>query len=134
MASGGEPRRADVADNLTLADPLAHPNDVPGRMVVAGRGIPSADVAVVDHQPVAITSVVIPLSHPAVTAGVGSVMPGHIALPQLDPTQVSPLPRDAIVRPAYAEREVFTENAVLPGTLSPVVTAGLLRKALGFDG
>src|SRR5215213_7639725 len=69
MASGGEPRRADVADNLTLADPLAHPNDVPGRMVVAGGDIPSADVAVVDHQPVAITSVVVPLSHPAGTWG-----------------------------------------------------------------
>ncbi len=61
-------------------------------------------------------------------------MPGHIALPQIDPTQVSPLPRESIVRPAYAEREVFTENAVLPGTLSPIVTAGLLRKDLGFDG
>ena len=69
----------------------------------------------------------------AVRAGVGSVMTAHIGLPQLDPTEVSPLPRDAIVRPIYAEREVFTESAVLPGTLSPVIT-GLLRKDLGFDG
>ncbi|HEX8559786.1 MAG TPA: glycoside hydrolase family 3 N-terminal domain-containing protein [Pyrinomonadaceae bacterium] len=70
----------------------------------------------------------------AIRAGVGSVMPGHIALPQIDPTQVSPLPADSIVRPAYAEREVFTENAVLPGTLSHAVTTGLLRRSLGFDG
>jgi beta-N-acetylhexosaminidase len=70
----------------------------------------------------------------AIKAGVGSVMTAHIGLPQVDPTQVSPLPREAIVRPTYAEREVFVENAVLPGTLSPVITTKLLRNDLGFDG
>ncbi|HEX3557832.1 MAG TPA: glycoside hydrolase family 3 N-terminal domain-containing protein [Pyrinomonadaceae bacterium] len=70
----------------------------------------------------------------AIKAGVGAVMSAHIGLPQIDPTQVSPLPRDAIVRPAYAEQEVFSENAVLPGTLSPVITGSLLRRDLGFDG
>jgi beta-N-acetylhexosaminidase len=70
----------------------------------------------------------------AIAAGVGAVMSAHIGLPQVDPTEVSPLPREAIVRPSYAEREVFSENAVLPGTLSPVILTGLLRKDLGFDG
>lgn len=70
----------------------------------------------------------------AIKAGVGAIMSAHIGLPQIDPTQVSPLPRDSILRPAYAEQEVLTENAVLPGTLSPVVLGGLLRKDLGFDG
>ncbi|HEX8337345.1 MAG TPA: glycoside hydrolase family 3 N-terminal domain-containing protein, partial [Pyrinomonadaceae bacterium] len=70
----------------------------------------------------------------AIKAGVGSVMTAHIGLPQVDPTEVSPLPRDSIVRPAYADREVFTEKAVLPGTLSSVVTTKLLRQDLGFDG
>jgi beta-N-acetylhexosaminidase len=70
----------------------------------------------------------------AIKAGVGAIMSAHIGLPQIDPTQVSPLPRDSILRPAYAEQEVLTENAVLPGTLSPVVLGGLLRKELGFDG
>jgi beta-N-acetylhexosaminidase len=70
----------------------------------------------------------------AIKAGVGAIMSAHIGLPQIDPTQVSPLPRDSIMRPAYAEREVFTENAVLPGTLSPVILGGLLRRDLGFDG
>jgi len=70
----------------------------------------------------------------AIKSGVGAVMSAHIGLPQIDPTQVSPLPRDSILRPAYAEQEVLTENAVLPGTLSPVVLGGLLRKELGFDG
>jgi beta-N-acetylhexosaminidase len=70
----------------------------------------------------------------AIHAGVGAIMSAHIGLPQVDPTQVSPLPRDSILRPAYAEQEVLTENAVLPGTLSPVVLGGLLRHDLGFDG
>jgi beta-N-acetylhexosaminidase len=70
----------------------------------------------------------------AIKSGVGAVMSAHIGLPQIDPTQVSPLPRDSIVRPSYAEREVFAENAVLPGTLSPVILNGLLRRDLGFDG
>ncbi|HYO62630.1 MAG TPA: glycoside hydrolase family 3 N-terminal domain-containing protein, partial [Pyrinomonadaceae bacterium] len=71
----------------------------------------------------------------AIAAGVGSVMSAHIGLPQVDPTRVSPLPRELIVRPAYAEAngEVFTEKAVLPGTLSPVIT-GMLRRDLGFSG
>ncbi len=70
----------------------------------------------------------------AIKSGVGAIMSAHIGLPQIDPTQVSPLPRDSILRPAYAEQEVITENAVLPGTLSPVVLGGLLRRDLGFDG
>jgi beta-N-acetylhexosaminidase len=70
----------------------------------------------------------------AIKAGVGAIMSAHIGLPQIDPTQVSPLSRDSILRPAYAEQEVITENAVLPGTLSPVVLGGLLRRDLGFDG
>jgi beta-N-acetylhexosaminidase len=70
----------------------------------------------------------------AIKAGVGSVMSAHIGLPQVDPTQVKPLPPSAVVRPAYADQQVYTENAVLPGTLSPVITGGLLRRELGFDG
>ena len=70
----------------------------------------------------------------AIKSGVGAIMSAHIGLPQIDPTQVSPLPRDSILLPTYAEQEVITENAVLPGTLSPVILGGLLRKDLGFDG
>jgi beta-N-acetylhexosaminidase len=70
----------------------------------------------------------------AIKSGVGAIMSAHIGLPQIDPTEVSPLQRDSILRPAYAEQEVLTENAVLPGTLSPVVLGGLLKKDLGFDG
>ncbi|HZT60587.1 MAG TPA: glycoside hydrolase family 3 N-terminal domain-containing protein [Pyrinomonadaceae bacterium] len=70
----------------------------------------------------------------AIQAGVGAIMSAHIGLPQIDPTQVSPLPRDSIRRPEYTDREVIVENAVLPGTLSPVILGGMLRGELGFDG
>jgi beta-N-acetylhexosaminidase len=70
----------------------------------------------------------------AIKAGVGAIMSAHIGLPQVDPTQISPLPADSIMRPAYADQQVYTANAVLPGTLSPVITGGLLRRDLGFDG
>ena len=69
----------------------------------------------------------------AVKAGVGGVMTGHISLPQLEPTSVTPLPREQVVRPGYADTEVVVENATLPGTLSPVI-GQLLRRDLGFDG
>src|SRR5215203_627227 len=86
------------------------------------RGLPVIDVA-----RARLDSVELVPFRAAIKAGVGSVMTAHIGLPQVDPTQVTPLPREQIVRPTYAEREVFAENAVLPGTLSPVVTTKLLR-------
>jgi beta-N-acetylhexosaminidase len=123
---------AAFVEGAQAAGVMATAKHFPGHgdtAVDSHRGLP-----VIDLPRARLDSVELVPFRAAITAGVGSVMPGHIALPQIDPTQVSPLPRESIVRPAYAEREVFTENAVLPGTLSPVVTAGLLRKDLGFDG
>ncbi|HEX8853076.1 MAG TPA: glycoside hydrolase family 3 N-terminal domain-containing protein, partial [Pyrinomonadaceae bacterium] len=72
----------------------------------------------------------------AIEAGVGAVMSAHIGLPKIDPTQVSPLPRDAAIRPAYVDEggEIVDEKAYLPGTLSPVVLGQILRRDLSFDG
>jgi len=72
----------------------------------------------------------------AVRAGVGAVMIAHIGLPELDPTEVKPLPRSAVVRPAYVEEggEVVVENAYVPATLSRAVVTDLLRRDLAFDG
>ncbi|HEV2859684.1 MAG TPA: glycoside hydrolase family 3 N-terminal domain-containing protein [Pyrinomonadaceae bacterium] len=93
------------------------------------RGLPVIDVA-----RARLDSVELVPFRAAIRAGVGSVMSAHIGLPQIDPTQVSPLPREAIVTAVYAEREIVNENAVLPGTLSPLVLNGILRRDLGFDG
>jgi len=72
----------------------------------------------------------------AIAANVGCIMSAHIGLPQIDSTQVSPLPRAAIVHPVYAEEgsEVISEKATLPATLSPVVLGQVLRRDLGFNG
>ena len=68
--------------------------------------------------------------------GIGAVMSAHIGLPEIDPTQVKPLPRDQTIRPAYVEEggEIVDESSYLPGTLSPVVLGGMLRRDLKFDG
>jgi beta-N-acetylhexosaminidase len=71
----------------------------------------------------------------AVAAGVGSVMTGHIGMPQIDPTAVVPLPRDVKLKPIDTdeEGEVVVEKGTMPTTLSPVMN-GILRRDLGFDG
>jgi len=71
----------------------------------------------------------------AVKAGVGSVMTGHIGMPQIDPTAVVPLPRDAKLKPIDTDEssEVVMEKGTMPTTLSPVMN-GILRRDLGFDG
>lgn len=71
----------------------------------------------------------------AVTSGVGSVMTGHIAMPQIDPTAVVPLPRDMKLKPLDTDEggEVVVENGTMPTTLSPIMN-GILRHDLGFEG
>jgi beta-N-acetylhexosaminidase len=71
----------------------------------------------------------------AVDAGVGSVMVGHIALPQLDSTAIKPLPKNVKIRPIDTDDagEIIDEKVTLPATLSPVV-GGMLRDDLKFTG
>jgi len=71
----------------------------------------------------------------AVQAGVGSVMTGHIGMPQVDPTAVVPLPRDVKLKPIDTDEdsEVVVEKGTMPTTLSPVMN-GILRRDLGFNG
>jgi beta-N-acetylhexosaminidase len=71
----------------------------------------------------------------AIKAGVGSVMTGHIGMPQVDPTAVIPLPRDVKLKPIDTDEggEVVVEKGTMPTTLSPVMN-GILRRDLGFEG
>jgi len=71
----------------------------------------------------------------AVQSGVGSVMTGHIGLPQVDPTVVAPLPRDVKLKPIDTDEggEIVVEKGTMPTTLSPIMN-GILRRDLGFDG
>jgi beta-N-acetylhexosaminidase len=71
----------------------------------------------------------------AVNSGVGSVMTGHIGIPQVDPTAVNPLPRDIKLKPTDTDEggEIVVEKGTMPTTLSPVINL-ILRRDLGFDG
>ena len=69
----------------------------------------------------------------AVNAGVGAVMDGHIGLPLIDPTVITPLPRDVKLRPIETTDEIVVEKGTMPTTLSPVMN-GILRNELNFDG
>src|SRR2546421_787169 len=66
----------------------------------------------------------------AIAADVGAVMPGHISLPQIDPTTITP--RANRQAGTYADREVIVEGATLPSSLSPQVVGNMLRRDLGF--
>jgi len=71
----------------------------------------------------------------AVNAGVGSVMVGHIALPQIDSTAIKPLPKNVKAKPIDTDEggEVIEEKATMPATLSPVM-GNILRNDLKFQG
>ena len=71
----------------------------------------------------------------AVKAGVGSVMVGHIALPQVDATVIKPLPRAVKSKPTDTDEagEIIDEKATMPATMSPVM-GQILRNDLKFKG
>jgi beta-N-acetylhexosaminidase len=71
----------------------------------------------------------------AVNAGVGAVMDGHIGLPLIDPTTITPLPKDMKLKPTDTSEdgEIVVEKGTMPTTLSPVMN-GILRRDLQFDG
>ena len=71
----------------------------------------------------------------AVNAGVGAVMVGHIALPQIDSTAIKPLPRDVKGKPTDTDEagEIVDEKATMPATMSPVM-GHILRDDLKFPG
>ena len=70
-----------------------------------------------------------------VDAGVGSVMVGHIAMPQIDATAVKPLPQNVKSKPIDTDEggEIVEEKAAMPATMSPVI-GNILRKDLKFPG
>ena len=71
----------------------------------------------------------------AVNSGVGSVMVGHIALPQIDSTPIKALPKEKMSKPLDADEgaEIIEEKSTMPATLSPVMGL-ILRKDLKFPG
>jgi beta-N-acetylhexosaminidase len=94
------------------------------------RGLPEIDVT-----RARLDSVEFVPFRAAIDAGVGSVMTGHIGLPLIDSTAITPLPRDVKQKPVETEdgAEIVVQNGTMPTTLSPVMN-GILRRELHFDG
>ena len=94
------------------------------------RGLPEIDIT-----RERLNSVELVPFRAAVSAGVGAVMDGHIGLPLIDSTVISPLPRDVKLKPIDTDEngEIVNAKGTMPTTLSPVMN-GILRNDLHFDG
>jgi beta-N-acetylhexosaminidase len=94
------------------------------------RGLPEIDVT-----RERLNSVELVPFRAAVSAGVGAVMDGHIALPRIDSTVITPLPRERRVKAIETDEgsEIVVEKGTMPTTLSPVINS-ILRNDLQFDG
>jgi len=94
------------------------------------RGLPEIDVT-----RERLNSVELVPFRAAVNAGVGAVMDGHIGLPLIDPTAITPLPRDVKLKAIETDDagEIVVEKGTMPTTLSPIMNK-ILRNELSFDG
>src|SRR2546423_3478015 len=69
----------------------------------------------------------------AIAAGVASIMPGHLAVPALDPT-TAPVRAGLSQNPYGTSAAEVTQNGTLPATISNRMLDGVLRRELGFRG
>jgi beta-N-acetylhexosaminidase len=94
------------------------------------RGLPSVNLSRADLNRIEL----VPFKS-SIEAGVGSVMLGHVALPQIDPEAVKPLPKDLRIRAidTTEEGEIISEGISVPASMSRPITA-LLTNDLGFKG
>ncbi len=68
-----------------------------------------------------------------IAAGIGSIMIAHIALPQIDGEEITPLKKYE-GGDAEAGAEIVNQKATIPATLSAKVQTDMLRNELGFKG
>jgi beta-N-acetylhexosaminidase len=94
------------------------------------RGLPEIDVT-----RARLNTVELVPFRAAIAAGVGAVMDGHIGLPLIDPTTITPLPENVKLKPSDTNEggEIVETKSTMPTTLSPVMNR-ILRNDLGFDG
>lgn len=124
---------AAFTEGMQKAGVIATAKHFPGHgdtAVDSHRGLPEINVArerlnTVEFVPFKAT----------VDAGVGGVMVGHIALPQIDSAAVTPLPNSVKGKPTDTDEagEIIDEKSTMPATMSPVL-GNILRKDLKFSG
>jgi beta-N-acetylhexosaminidase len=124
---------AAFVDGAQSAGVIATAKHFPGHgdtAVDSHRGLPEIDVT-----RERLNAVELVPFRAAVSAGVGAVMDGHIALPRIDSTVITPLPREQKVKAVETDEasEIVVEKGTMPTTLSPIVN-NILRNDLQFDG
>lgn len=124
---------AAFTEGAQAAGAIATAKHFPGHgdtAVDSHRGLPEIDVS-----RERLTNVEFVPFKASVDAGVGSVMVGHIALPQIDSTAITPLPRNLKGKPVDTDEagEIVDEKATMPATMSPVM-GNILRNDLKFPG
>jgi beta-N-acetylhexosaminidase len=94
------------------------------------RGLPVLNFSIADLNRIEL----VPFRS-SIEAGVGSVMVGHVALPQIDSVEVKPLPRETKIRAldTTEEGEIIAEGVSTPASMSQPIGA-LLINDLGFKG
>lgn len=94
------------------------------------RGLPILNFSIADLNRVEL----VPFRS-SIDAGVGSVMVGHVALPQIDSVEVKPLPPELKIRAldTTEEGEILSEGVSTPASMSQPIGA-LLTRDLGFKG
>jgi beta-N-acetylhexosaminidase len=118
-------------DGLQSTGVLATAKHFPGHgdtNVDSHRGLP-----IIDHSRASLDKTELLPFRRAVEAGVGSIMIAHIALPQLDGEEITPL-KQFIQGDAEMGAEIIKQKATVPATLSEKIQTGILRNDMGFKG
>src|SRR2546421_2456572 len=124
---------SEFVEGAQRAGVIATAKHFPGRGDTATdshRGLPEIDVT-----RERLNSIELVPFRAAVDAGVGAVMTGHIGLPLIDSTEITPLPKDVKLNPIETDQdgELVSAKGTMPTTLSPLMN-GILRNDLHFDG
>ncbi len=122
---------AAFVEGLQSQNIIATAKHFPGHgdtAVDSHRGLP-----IINLPRTRLDQVELPPFQQAINAGIASVMVAHIALPQIDPTEIKPL-KNYIQGDAEEGAEIVAEKATMPATLSPIVQTEILRKQMNFQG
>lgn len=122
---------AAFIEGLQSQNVIATAKHFPGHgdtAVDSHRGLP-----IINLPRARLNQIELPPFEQAINAGVASIMVAHIALPQIDPTEIKPL-KNYIQGDADEGAEIVAESATMPATLSPVVQTEILRNELNFKG
>jgi len=119
------------ADGLQSERVLATAKHFPGHGdtgVDSHRGLP-----IIDLPRSRLDSIELVPFKKAVDAGIGSIMVGHIALPQIDSEEIKPLASYITVDTEQGSEQV-SQKATIPASLSHRLQTEILRKEMGFNG